>query len=75
MIDLRNPGEFYTHLHSVEIMESLKNITKELQKAYSTSFAAEYKPEIGELCAVQFSLDRVRQFIYLYFLLHLSEPQ
>lgn len=66
MIDLRNPGEFYTHLQSVEMMESLKNITKELQKAYSTSFAAEYKPEIGELCAVKFSLDRVRQFFILF---------
>uniref|UniRef100_A0A673N8Y7 Tudor domain-containing protein 1 n=1 Tax=Sinocyclocheilus rhinocerous TaxID=307959 RepID=A0A673N8Y7_9TELE len=58
VIDLRNPGEFSIHLQSVEMMESLKNITKELQKAYSTSFAAEYKPEIGELCAVKFSLDR-----------------
>uniref|UniRef100_A0A671KJ77 Tudor domain-containing protein 1-like n=1 Tax=Sinocyclocheilus anshuiensis TaxID=1608454 RepID=A0A671KJ77_9TELE len=48
----------YCFLQSVEMMESLKNITKELQKAYSTSFAAEYKPEIGELCAVKFSLDR-----------------
>lgn len=67
MIDLRNPGGFSIHLQSVEMMESLKNITKELQKAYSSSFAAEYKPEIGELCAVKFSLDRVRQFIYLFF--------
>uniref|UniRef100_A0A8C1NT72 Tudor domain-containing protein 1 n=1 Tax=Cyprinus carpio TaxID=7962 RepID=A0A8C1NT72_CYPCA len=58
VIDLRNPGEFSIHLQSVEMMESLKNITTELQKAYSTSFAAEYKPEIGELCAVKFSLDR-----------------
>uniref|UniRef100_A0A8C0XYI9 Tudor domain containing 1 n=1 Tax=Cyprinus carpio carpio TaxID=630221 RepID=A0A8C0XYI9_CYPCA len=54
----QNPGEFSIHLQSVEMMESLKNITTELQKAYSTSFAAEYKPEIGELCAVKFSLDR-----------------
>lgn len=65
VIDLRNPGEFSIHLQSVE-MESLKNITKELQKAYSSSFAAEYKPEIGELCAVKFSLDRVRQFFILF---------
>lgn len=76
MIDLRSPGEFSIHLQSVEMMESLKNITKELQKAYSTLFVAEYKPEIGELCAVKFSLDRVRQFfIILFNLLHLSEPQ
>ncbi|XP_026132229.1 tudor domain-containing protein 1-like isoform X1 [Carassius auratus] len=58
VIDLRSPGEFSIHLQSAEMMESLKNITKELQKAYSTSFAAEYKPEIGELCGVKFSLDR-----------------
>uniref|UniRef100_A0A8C2A723 Tudor domain-containing protein 1 n=1 Tax=Cyprinus carpio TaxID=7962 RepID=A0A8C2A723_CYPCA len=58
VIDLRSPGEFSIHLQSVEMMESLKNITKELQKAYSTLFVAEYKPEIGELCAVKFSLDR-----------------
>lgn len=54
---------FSIHLQSIEMIESLKNITAELQKAYSTSFAPEYKPEIGELCAVKFSLDRVRQII------------
>ncbi|XP_043108998.1 tudor domain-containing protein 1 isoform X2 [Puntigrus tetrazona] len=58
VIDLRNPGKFSIHLQSVEMMESLKNITKELQKAYSTSFAAEYKPEIGELCGVKFLFDQ-----------------
>ncbi|XP_051769791.1 tudor domain-containing protein 1 isoform X3 [Ctenopharyngodon idella] len=58
VIDLRNPGMFSIHLQSIEMIESLKNITAELQKAYSTSFAPEYKPEIGELCAVKFSLDR-----------------
>lgn len=63
VIDLRNPGMFSIHLQSIEMMGSLKNITAELQKAYSTSFAPEYKPEIGELCAVKFSLDRVRQII------------
>lgn len=63
VIDLRNPGMFSIHLQSIEMIESLKNITAELQKAYSTSFAPEYKPEIGELCAVKFSLDRVRQII------------
>jgi len=65
VIDLRNPGMFYIHLQSIEMMESLKNITAELQKAYSTSFALnpEYKPEIGELCAVKFLLDRVRHIV------------
>ncbi|XP_067286444.1 tudor domain-containing protein 1 [Pseudorasbora parva] len=58
VIDLRTPGMFSIHQQSIEMMESLKNITAELQKAYSTSFAPEYKPEIGELCAVKFSLDR-----------------
>ncbi|XP_051530628.1 tudor domain-containing protein 1-like [Myxocyprinus asiaticus] len=58
VIEMRNPGKFYIHLQSVEMMESLKNISKELQKTYGTSYAAEYRPEIGELCAVKFSLDR-----------------
>ncbi|XP_051523299.1 tudor domain-containing protein 1-like [Myxocyprinus asiaticus] len=58
VIELRNPGKFFIHLQSVEMMESLKNISRELQKTYGTSYAAEYKPEIGELCAVKFSLDR-----------------
>lgn len=58
VIELRNPGKFFIHLQSVEMMESLKNITSELQKAYSTSFSTPFKPEVGELCAVKFSLDR-----------------
>ncbi|XP_051958627.1 tudor domain-containing protein 1-like [Xyrauchen texanus] len=58
VIELRNPGKFFIHLQSVEMMESLKNISRELQETYGTSYAAEYKPEIGELCAVKFSLDR-----------------
>ncbi|KAI7797155.1 tudor domain-containing protein 1 [Triplophysa rosa] len=58
VIELRNPGKFFIHLQSVEMMESLKNITTELQKAYSTSFSAPFKLEVGELCAVKFSLDR-----------------
>ncbi|XP_056626463.1 tudor domain-containing protein 1 isoform X2 [Triplophysa dalaica] len=58
VVELRNPGKFFINLQSVEMMESLKNITSELQKAYSTSFSAPYKPEVGELCAVKFPLDR-----------------
>lgn len=66
MIELRNPGKFFIHLQSMEMMESLKNITSELQKTYSTSFSPLYKPEVGELCAVKFSLDRVRISSTLY---------
>ncbi|XP_055032396.2 tudor domain-containing protein 1 [Misgurnus anguillicaudatus] len=58
VIELRNPGKFFIHLQSVEMMESLKNITRELQNAYAASFPARYKPEIEELCAVKFSVDR-----------------
>lgn len=58
VIDLRNPGMFSIHWQSEEMMESLKKITQQLQKTYNSSFVQEYKPEVGELCAVKFSLDQ-----------------
>lgn len=63
VIDLRNPGMFSIHWQSEEMMESLKKITQQLQKTYNSSFVQEYKPEVGELCAVKFSLDQVRLII------------
>ncbi|XP_072523567.1 tudor domain-containing protein 1 [Salminus brasiliensis] len=58
VVELRNPGKFFIHIQSVEMTETLTSITVRLQKTYGSSHAAEYKPEIGELCAVKFSLDQ-----------------
>ncbi|KAM9462864.1 tudor domain-containing protein 1 [Clarias gariepinus] len=58
VVEMRSPGKFFIHMQSLEVSETLKNITLSLQKAYGGSLASAYKPEIGELCAVKFSLDQ-----------------
>ncbi|KAK3559458.1 hypothetical protein QTP86_013631 [Hemibagrus guttatus] len=58
VVEMRTPGKFFIHIQSVEMLETLKNITLNLQKAYSGSLVSEYKPEIGEICAVKYSFDQ-----------------
>ncbi|TSK14749.1 Tudor domain-containing protein 1 [Bagarius yarrelli] len=58
VVEIRTPAKFFIHIQSVEMAETLKSITVNLQKAYSGSLASVYKPEVGELCAVKFSLDQ-----------------
>ncbi|XP_062859119.1 tudor domain-containing protein 1 isoform X2 [Trichomycterus rosablanca] len=58
VVELKNPGKFFIQLQTVENTENLKHITMELQKCYSSLYAVEYKPEMGEICAVKFSLDQ-----------------
>lgn len=63
VLEMRTPGKFFIQIQSVEFSEILKNITQNLQKTYSGSFASVYKPEIGEICAVKFSFDQVNHII------------
>ncbi|KAG9338342.1 hypothetical protein JZ751_025899 [Albula glossodonta] len=58
VMELRNPGKFFIHIQSVEMMETLRTITMALQKAYASSLGAEYLPDLGELCAVRYSQDK-----------------
>ncbi|KAI5623300.1 tudor domain-containing protein 1, partial [Silurus asotus] len=58
IVEMRTPGKFFIQIQSVEMSETLNNISLSLQKAYSGSPASVYKPEIGELCAVKFSFDQ-----------------
>ncbi|XP_058262771.1 tudor domain-containing protein 1 isoform X2 [Hemibagrus wyckioides] len=58
VVEMRTPGKFFIHIQSMEMLETLKNITLNLQKAYSGSLVSEYKPEIGEICAVKYSFDQ-----------------
>ncbi|XP_066520883.1 tudor domain-containing protein 1 [Hoplias malabaricus] len=58
VMELRNPGNFYIHIQSLEIIETVRSITLELQKTYGSSLPAHYRPEVGEICAVKFSLDQ-----------------
>lgn len=59
MVELRSPGKFFIHIQSVEMVETLRTISLELQKTYGSSHAVKYIPEVEELCAVKFSLDQV----------------
>ncbi|XP_026996164.2 tudor domain-containing protein 1 isoform X4 [Tachysurus fulvidraco] len=58
VVEMQSPGKFFIHIQSVEMVETIKNITLNLQKAYGGSLLSEYKPEIGEICAVKFSVDQ-----------------
>ncbi|XP_017338221.2 tudor domain-containing protein 1 [Ictalurus punctatus] len=58
VVEMRTPGKFFIHIQSVEMCETLKNITLNLQKTYGGSPASVYTPEIGEICAVKFSFDQ-----------------
>ncbi|GAA6110294.1 tudor domain-containing protein 1 isoform X1 [Tachysurus ichikawai] len=58
VVEMQSPGKFFIHIQSVEMVETIKNITLNLQKAYGGSLVSKYKPEIGEICAVKFSVDQ-----------------
>uniref|UniRef100_A0A8B9KBJ0 Tudor domain containing 1 n=1 Tax=Astyanax mexicanus TaxID=7994 RepID=A0A8B9KBJ0_ASTMX len=58
VVELRHPGKFFIHIQSLKMTETLRSITVALQKTYGSSHPAEYKPEIGELCTVKFSVDQ-----------------
>ncbi|TRY85445.1 hypothetical protein DNTS_016109 [Danionella cerebrum] len=58
VIDLKNPGLFIIYWQTEEMIQSLKKISADLQKAHGNTFAPEYKPEIGEICAAKFSVDQ-----------------
>lgn len=65
VVEMRTPGKFFIHIQSVEMCETLKNITLNLQKTYGGSPASVYTPEIGEICAVKFSFDQVNHIQFL----------
>lgn len=71
VVEMRTPGKFFIHVQSVEMSETLKNITLNLQKTYGGSLASVYKPEIGEICAVKFSFDQV-DCIIEFLIVHVS---
>ncbi|KAI4872808.1 hypothetical protein NFI96_016135 [Prochilodus magdalenae] len=58
VVELLNPGKFFIHIQSAGMSETLRSITIDLQKTYVGSHTPEYKPEVGELCAVKFSHDQ-----------------
>ncbi|XP_060794982.1 tudor domain-containing protein 1 [Neoarius graeffei] len=58
VVEMRTPEKFFIHIQSVDMSETLKNITLNLQKTYSGSPTSVYQPEIEEICAVKFSFDQ-----------------
>lgn len=74
MVEMKTPGKFFIHIQSVEMSETLKSITLNLQKTYRDSLASVYKPEIGEICAVKFSFDQVKHVIE-FLIVHYSGDQ
>lgn len=65
-MEMRTPEKFFIHIQSVDMSETLKNITLNLQKTYSGSPTSVYQPEIEEICAVKFSFDQVNVFSSSY---------
>ncbi|XP_062270369.1 tudor domain-containing protein 1 isoform X1 [Platichthys flesus] len=57
VVEFHSPGRFYLLSQAPELMEALKVISVELQKAYSCPSATTYVPCDGEVCGVQFSSD------------------
>ncbi|CAJ1081033.1 tudor domain-containing protein 1 isoform X3 [Xyrichtys novacula] len=53
-----SPGRFFLLPQSPEVLEALQNINTELHKTFSSPSATTYIPCVGEVCAVQFSIDR-----------------
>ncbi|XP_071385960.1 tudor domain-containing protein 1-like, partial [Centroberyx affinis] len=58
VVELHSPGRFFLLVQSPELLKTLDSISMDLQKTYSgcTSVTA-YTPNLGEVCAVQFSRD------------------
>lgn len=66
MVELENPGRFFIQIQMEQNTENLRNISMELEKCYSHINMEDYKPEVGEICAVKFSLDQVNSFSLRY---------
>ncbi|XP_076007844.1 tudor domain-containing protein 1 [Genypterus blacodes] len=59
VIEFHSPSRFFILAQSPEIIETLQNISVELQKTFAgCAPAPPYVPCLGEVCAVQFSSDR-----------------
>ncbi|XP_042364583.1 tudor domain-containing protein 1 [Plectropomus leopardus] len=57
VVEFYSPGRFFLLPQSPELLEALQSISTELQKTYSCSPATSHVPNVGEVCAVQFSCD------------------
>uniref|UniRef100_A0A667ZW54 Tudor domain containing 1 n=1 Tax=Myripristis murdjan TaxID=586833 RepID=A0A667ZW54_9TELE len=58
VLELHSPSKFFLLAQSPEVLDALHQITTELQKTYSgCSSVTAYTPNLGEVCAVQFSHD------------------
>ncbi|XP_030631037.1 tudor domain-containing protein 1 [Chanos chanos] len=58
VLELTNPGKFFIRIHSVEMMEAVRNIAVRLHKMHGGSASGDYTPETGEICAVKYSVDQ-----------------
>ncbi|XP_075884246.1 tudor domain-containing protein 1 isoform X2 [Nelusetta ayraudi] len=57
VVECHNPGRFFLHTQTPEVIKMLQTISMELQKTYNCPQAVTYTPCVDELCAVQFSSD------------------
>ncbi|KAM9837932.1 tudor domain-containing protein 1 [Aulostomus maculatus] len=57
VVEFYNPSRFFLLAQNPEVLESLQSISAELQKTYNNASGVTYVPCVGEVCAVQFSLD------------------
>ncbi|KAM4624559.1 tudor domain-containing protein 1 [Polymixia lowei] len=58
LTELHSPGRFFLHNQCTEMLEALRSISTELQRTYSgCPPGTAYMPNLGEVCAVQFSHD------------------
>lgn len=62
VVEFHNPGRFFLHTQTPEMIKMLQTISMELQKANKYhQQAVTYTPCADEVCAVQFSRDIVRK--------------
>ncbi|KAF3704392.1 Tudor domain-containing protein 1 [Channa argus] len=57
VVEFYSPGRFFLLAQIPELLEALQSISTELQKTYSCPTLSTYVPNVGEICAVQFSFD------------------
>lgn len=57
VLEFYSPDRFYLLSQSVEMLEALTSISSALQRMYSSSSVSSHVPCVGEVCAVQYSLD------------------
>ncbi|MBN3297249.1 TDRD1 protein, partial [Amia calva] len=59
VMEFKDPGNFFIQIQTVEIMESLRKVTLDLQNTYANSGNhTPYLPEKGEVCAAKYSQDQ-----------------